>query len=126
MQSATQRRMHPNMKKATVLGVTGLGVACLFLWGCPNPNSIGVQTFGSVQVTCLQASNNQPIAGAIATISGSTGPSTNSRGQTVVPNVPIGTNVTAVCDAPGLSGTNTIPSIVEGSNNSVTISMSPS
>lgn len=116
------------MKKAAVLSLTGLGVgiACLFLWGCPNPNSIGVQTFGVVQVTCLQASNNQPVAGAIATISGNTGAPTNSSGQTSVAQVPIGTNVTARCDAPGLSGTNTIPSVVEGSSNSVTISMTPS
>jgi hypothetical protein len=101
---------------------------CLVLWGCPNPNDIGVQTFGYVAVTCVQASNNQPVSGAIATVDGNT-VATGSNGVAIV-KAAIGSNIPASCDAPGLSGSSTVPSLTATSTQSnplpITIQMSPS
>jgi hypothetical protein len=120
------------MKKSTVLAFfgTGAAAACLGLVGCPNPNAIGVQTFGFIQVTCVQASNNQPVTGALVTVDGTTGPDTNSSGISIVQNVAIGSNIPAECNAPGLSGSATIPTL-SASNTAtnplpITISMTPS
>jgi hypothetical protein len=102
--------------------------ACFGLWGCPNPNDIGVQTFGYVAVTCVQASNNQPVSGAIATVDGNT-QAAGSNGVAIV-KAAIGSNIPASCEAPGLSGSTTIPSLTATSTQSspfpITIPMSPS
>jgi hypothetical protein len=118
------------MKKpiAFVGAALGSGIACLALFGCPNPNNIGVQTFGAVQVTCVQASNNQPVSGALVQVDGATG-TTNSSGIAVV-SVAIGSNIPASCDAPGLSGSTTIPTVAATNTTSapltITIQMTPS
>lgn len=118
------------MKKSglTLLGL-GMVVASLSLWGCPNPNDIGVQTYGTVQVTCVQASNQQPVSGALARVDGSGVGNTNASGVAIIKSVPIGSNEPVNCDAPGLSGTNTVNVQATNSDASpalVTVSMSPS
>ncbi|HXW52405.1 MAG TPA: hypothetical protein VEJ41_10475 [Candidatus Acidoferrales bacterium] len=112
------------------LAACGLLLACAVLWGCPNPNYIGVQTFGVVQVTCVQASNNQPVAGALVQVDGQTPQSqTNSAGTILVPGVPIGSNIPVNCNAPGLTGTATIPSLTATNTSSdplpITVQMTP-
>ena len=40
-------------------------VSALTLAGCPNPNDIGVQTYGTVAVTVLDSNTGKPVAGAL-------------------------------------------------------------
>jgi hypothetical protein len=115
------------MKVSVWLGAVAAAAACVTLTGCPNPNNIGVQTYGTVLATCVQASNNQPVQGAEVTISGQTPNAlTNAAGQLTVPMVPIGTDVTAYCRAPGLSGSAVIPQVYANpQQTTVTIPMTP-
>lgn len=120
------------MKMSVKLALAAVAscVASLGLSGCPNPNDIGVQTFGVVQVTCVQASNNKPVANALVQVDGVT-PSaqTNSAGQLTVSGVAIGSDIPASCNAAGLSGSTTIPSLTAASTASnplpITIQMTP-
>jgi hypothetical protein len=120
------------MKNPIRLGLAAcvLLLACGALWGCPNPNYIGVQTYGVVQVTCVQASNNQPVAGALVQVDGTTPQAqTNSAGMLIVPQVPIGSNIPVNCNAPGLTGTATIPTLTATNTASdplpITVQMTP-
>ncbi len=109
----------------TKLAAVGLvAAACFGLWGCPNPNAIGVQQYGIVKATCLQVSNNQPVSGAIVSVAGqSNATPTDATGAATIPNVPIGTHQ-ILADAPGLHGESSV-NVVENQTVSVTISMSP-
>ena len=85
------------MKKSTMwvraVGSVALLCATLGLLGCPNPNAIGVQQFGTVDVVCVLASNSQPVAGVLVTIGGTTAASlTDASGKTTVTPVPIGSH----------------------------------
>ena len=99
--------------------------ATLSLWGCPNPNSIGVQQFGSVKATCVQASNGQPVSGAIVTVDGVTATTTTDASGTVtITNIAIGTHpITA--EAPGLHGQDTV-TVIENQTVPKQVVMSPS
>lgn len=100
------------------------GCAAL-LSGCPNPNAIGVQQTGSIRVTCVLASNNQPVANALVAVNSTQTANSGSNGVAVISNVPIGPqNVTA--DAPGLHGGPTPVQVTEGNTAQVTVQMSPS
>jgi Carboxypeptidase regulatory-like domain len=99
--------------------------AVLTLWGCPNPNSIGVQQFGSVKATCVQASNGQPVPGAIVTVDGVTAQhTTDSSGTVTIDNIAIGTHpITA--HAAGLDGSDTV-TVIENQTVPKQVLMSPS
>jgi len=104
--------------------------ACAALWGCPNPNDIGVQTYGAVQVTCVQAGNNQPVGGALVRVDGVTpSATTNSAGVLLVQNVAIGSSIPVTCLAPGLTGNATIPSLTAANTATnplpITVPMTP-
>lgn len=98
--------------------------AVLSLWGCPNPNAIGVQQYGSVKATCIQASNGQPVSGAIVTVDGVTAKSTTDASGTVtIDTVAIGTHpITA--DAPGLHGQDAV-TVIENQTVPKQVLMSP-
>ena len=98
--------------------------ATLALWGCPNPNSIGVQQFGNVKATCVQASNGQPVSGAIVTVDGVTATTTtDSSGSVTIPNIAIGTHpITA--EAAGLHGQDTV-TVIENQTVPKQVLMSP-
>src|SRR5579864_5593339 len=115
-------------RRSTVLRWAAVAVAscAALLAGCPNPNAIGVQQTGSVKVTCVQASNNQPVAGALVSISATQVDHTGNDGTVVIANVPVGPqNVTA--DAPGLhGGPVAVPGgVSEGATAQVTVPMYP-
>ena len=120
-----------NMKRSFVwtraaLALAG-GLATFSLWGCPNPNAIGLQEYGSLKIVCVQASNQQPVANAqvsAPTQNGQTVQSTDASGSTTFAQVVIGTH-TIVADAPGLHGEAAV-TIVENTATSLQISMSPS
>jgi len=98
--------------------------AVLSLWGCPNPNAIGVQQYGTVKATCIQASTGQPVSGAIVTVDGRTATTTtDSSGTVTIDTIPIGTHpITA--DAPGLSGQDTV-TVIENQTVPKQVLMSP-
>ena len=106
-----------------------LALACLAiavsagLWGCPNPNNIGVQQYGVVKVLCVQASNNQPVAGANVSIAGVAGPS-DATGTATLTQVPIGTHPVEA-HAPGLDGQPQNVTVLQDQTISVTVVMSP-
>jgi hypothetical protein len=99
--------------------------AVLSLWGCPNPNAIGVQQYGSVKATCIQASNGQPVSGAIVTVDGVTATTTTDASGTVtITNIAIGTHP-IIAHAPGLDGSGTV-TVIENQTVPKQVLMSPS
>ncbi len=94
--------------------------------GCPNPNSIGVQEFGTVNVTCVLASNNQPVAGVLVSVGGVTaGAYTNSAGQVSIAQVEIGAH-TVDAHGPGLDGNSPTVNVTQNQTVPVTVLMTPS
>ncbi|MBV8163501.1 MAG: carboxypeptidase regulatory-like domain-containing protein [Candidatus Eremiobacteraeota bacterium] len=75
----------------------------------------------------MQASNGQPVAGAIVELPGGSSQmvtqSTDSSGNATLNQVVIGTH-TAIADAPGLHGEATV-SVVENQTVSVRVPMNP-
>ncbi|MBV8172226.1 MAG: carboxypeptidase regulatory-like domain-containing protein [Candidatus Eremiobacteraeota bacterium] len=102
--------------------------AALALGGCPNPNQIGVQQFGTITATVLLASNNQPVANALVAVN--TGPGgqckTGADGTCTLNQVPVGPqSVTA--NATGLQGPPVAVNVAQQNQNyPVTILMYPS
>lgn len=107
----------------------GLALACLVvaasagLWGCPNPNAIGVQQYGVVKVLCVQASNNQPVVGANVSIAGVANTS-DGTGTATLTQVPIGTHPVEA-HAPGLDGQPQNVTVLQDQTINVTVLMSP-
>jgi len=106
--------------------VCALILVALALAGCPNPNAIGVQVFGSVNVHAVQASNGQPVAGALVNAgSTNTCPSpTDASGNCTLTQVPVGTEI-ITANAPGLAGTATV-NVTQDQTVNVTVQMNPS
>lgn len=101
--------------------------ACLMLTGCPNPNAIGVQKFGTVTATAVVASSNQPVANALVVLN--TGPNgqcyTHADGTCQLTNVPVGPQVVSA-SASGLNGPGVQVNVTaENQNYPVTILMYP-
>jgi hypothetical protein len=114
-----------NMKKgmSARLALACLALAAsLGLSGCPNPNAIGVQQFGIVKVLCVQATNNQPVAGANVSIAGVAAPS-DATGTATLTQVPIGTHPVEA-HAPGLDGQPQSVTVVQDQTINVTVLMS--
>jgi hypothetical protein len=117
------------MKNSTTWSVMAASIAvaaiALSLSGCPNPNAIGVQQYGIVKATCVQATNGQPVSGAIVTVDGVTAKTTtDSSGTVIIDQVPIGTHpITA--DAAGLHGQDSV-TVVENETVPKQVVMSPS
>ncbi|HEY7982205.1 MAG TPA: carboxypeptidase-like regulatory domain-containing protein [Candidatus Eremiobacteraceae bacterium] len=97
------------------LGLVGLA-------GCTNPNSIGVQVFGTVTVHCVRASDGSPVPNANVAAAGKAF-GTDANGNATFPQVPVGP-VLFVANATGLQGTQSV-TIVQGANPDVTIQMQP-
>lgn len=119
------------MKKPTRMGRATLalaaGLGALLLSGCPNPNDIGVQQYGTVVVTCLQASNRQPVAGAYVKAAGTATQQevvpTDGSGRATLTQVVIGSQPIHA-DAPGLSGDTTV-TVIQDQTVSAQILMTP-
>lgn len=106
-----------------VAAITIAGAAAL-LAGCPNPNAIGVQDTGQLRVTCLQASNNAPVANALVTVNATTALPTGNDGTVTFPSVPVGPqNVTA--DSAGLHGGPVAVTVVKDQTVNITVPMYP-
>lgn len=101
-----------------------LALGLFGLVGCPNPNSIGVQDFGSVTVHCVRFSDGSPVPNANVSANSNTVGTTDANGvYTFINNVPVGPQ-TFIAQAAGLKGTQNA-TIVKGANPDVTIQMQP-
>lgn len=98
-----------------------LTIAALALSGCPNPNAIGVQIYGQVNVH-VQDVNGQAVGNALVAI-GSNAQSTDGSGNTSFPQIPVGT-WTVTADAPGLHGTTQV-SVQQNQTASVIVVVNP-
>lgn len=109
------------MRSAFLASFLALGLAGLA--GCNNPNSIGVQVFGSVNVHCVKASDGSPVPNALVTV-GMVDGSTGADGSVTLNQIPVGAEA-FIARTTGLKGTQSA-TIVQGTNPDLTIQMQPS
>jgi hypothetical protein len=108
------------MRLLPLLAVT---FAALTLTGCPNPNAIGVQTYGSVSVKTVDGSG-QPVSGALVNAGSTYTCTTGSDGLCKTPlQLPVG-KWTIVASTAGLRGSVDV-TVAENAQSSVTIQMLP-
>jgi hypothetical protein len=108
------------MRSAILASFLALGLAGLA--GCTNPNSIGVQVFGTVTVHCVKSSDGSPVPGALVSV-GTVDGSTGADGSVALAQIPVGVE-TFIARATGLKGTQTT-TIVQDANPDITIQMQP-
>jgi hypothetical protein len=107
------------------LSAAAIAAASLALAGCPNPNNIGVQVYGSVVVTALNSDTGQPIAGADVSAGSNFTCTTGTNGMCPAPlQLPVGT-WTINAFAPGLTGSVSGVKVTENQQTPVTIDMHP-
>ena len=109
------------MRSAFAATFLALGFAALA--GCANPNSIGVQVYGTVTVHCVKASDGSPVPRALVSVANISQYADGNGNLTLTNNVPAGPE-TFIAAAPGLRGT-TAATIVEGANPDVTVQLQP-
>jgi hypothetical protein len=106
--------MTPNMRFTRGLR-RGLAIAALAsLAACVNPNAIGVQDTGSVYGRVIDATSQQPIAGAIVSVNAVLNQKTSAAGTFNIQAVPIGTQTLTIY-ANGYQ-TNTVQVVVTKNN----------
>lgn len=98
--------------------------AAVLLAGCPNPNAIGVQHYGSVAAHCTLASG-QPVAGALVAVNSTQTCTSGSDGSCQIDMVPVGLNV-VTAHAPGLDANPVNVQVTEGNVSSASLTMTPS
>jgi len=103
--------------------ICALASVSLALAGCPNPNAIGVQIYGSVAVH-VQDAGGQPVAGALVSIGSDFAGDTDGNGNFTFPQIPVG-DWEVDANAPGLTGKAQVH-VTENNQSSVTVSMTPS
>ena len=106
-----------------LLAGIAITMAALALAGCPNPNNIGVQTYGSVNVKVIDATTGKPVSGALVNAGSTVTCTTGADGTCANPPGPIPLPVgkwTIVASAPGLQGTADV-TVTENTTVSVTI-----
>lgn len=111
----------PSLLSRCFVAVAAAGAA-LVLSGCPNPNDIGVQQYGTIKATCRSSTNDAPVANALVSAGGVVARS-GSDGVATLTNVPIGQEV-VTADAPGLHGVTSV-TVTENQTFSVIVQMSP-
>jgi len=104
--------------------ICALATVSLALTGCPNPNAIGVQIYGSVAVHVQDAGSGQPIAGALVSIGSNYAGNTDVNGNFTFPQIPVG-DWQVNANAPGLVGAAPVH-VTENNQSSVTVPMTPS
>jgi len=106
-----------------LLGGLVVAVAALALAGCPNPNDIGVQIYGTIFVKTVDATSGQPVVGALVNAGSNNTCSTGADGTCTLLKVPVGKWTVSAATA-GLRGSADV-SVTENTQTSVTIQMSP-
>ena len=102
-----------------LLGGAVAVVAAIGLYGCPNPNNIGVQVYGSVAATVVDANTGSPVSGALVNAGSTITCTTSANGMCTLQQVPVG-RWPIVAHAAGLSGTADV-TVTENQQSSVTI-----
>ena len=102
----------------------GACLLALSLTGCPNPNAIGVQKFGTIAATVVLASTGQPVANAEVIVNSTQNCVTAASGTCQVPQVPIGAQLVYAV-APGLASPQQQVNVLENQIVPVTLQMSP-
>lgn len=88
------------MRKLWVLGFVFLLSLGANGGGCSNPNSVGVQQFGTIVGRILDATTNRPVSGALVSVGSLYTATSDPNGAFTLSNIPIGhQDVTAT--APG-------------------------
>ena len=96
-------------------------LGALALSGCPNPNDIGVQNYGTVAVTVVDGTTGKPVSGALVVASSTVTCQTGANGMcTSGPlKLPVG-NWTITAETPGQKGSSDV-TVVENQQVSTTI-----
>ncbi len=105
-----------------LLGGLVVAVAALALAGCPNPNDIGVQIYGTIAAKTVDATSGQPVAGVLVSTGGYTC-NTVADGTCSLYKIPVG-KWTVYANIAGLRGSADV-TVTENTQTSVTIQMSP-
>jgi hypothetical protein len=113
----------PENHSMRLLGGLVVAVAALALTGCPNPNDIGVQVYGSILVKTVDATSGQPVVGALVSAGSNYTCNTMADGTCPLPKVPVGKWTVSAATA-GLRGSADV-TVTENTQTSVTIQMSP-
>lgn len=71
-----------------LLGFAAL-LAAVCLSGCPNPNDIGVQTYGTVAVTVVDGTTGKPVSGALVSAGSTVTCTTGADGTCASPPGPL-------------------------------------
>lgn len=98
-------------------------VTALALAGCPNPNDIGVQTYGTVAVTVVDGSTGKPLSGVLVNAGSTVTCTTGADGKcTTGPlRLPVG-KWTIQANGAGLTGSADV-TVTENQQSTVTIQM---
>lgn len=98
------------MRKLWVLGFILLLSLGANGGGCGNPNSVGVQQFGTIVGRVLDATNNRPVSGVLVSVGSLYTTYTDAKGGFTLSNIPIGSQQ-LTANAPGYLA-NTVPAHV--------------
>ena len=104
--------------------IVGACLVALALAGCPNPNAIGVQKFGTISAYVVMASSGQPVAGAEVIVNSTQNCTSHPDGTCQVAQVPIGPQMVYAI-APGLQSPQQPVNVLENQVSQVTLQMSP-
>ena len=97
-------------------------VAALALAGCPNPNDIGVQNTGTVNVKTVDANNGQPVVGALVSAGSNYVCNTGADGTCAL-TLPVG-KWTVSAHVAGLHGSGDV-TVAQDQQVALTIQMAP-
>jgi hypothetical protein len=106
-----------------ILAAAAVAAAALTLTGCPNPNAIGVQTYGSILATTKDANSGQLLAGVIVSAGSIYSCTTHPDGTCPLPQIPVG-KWTVVANTAGLHGSVDV-TVTENQQTSAVILMYP-
>jgi hypothetical protein len=112
------------MKRTQAVVLLLAGLIGVSLWGCANPNAIGVQTYGTVIGVVVDARTQKALSGALVWI-GTVARTTDVNGGFVLPGIPEGPQ-TLFVSAGGYQGTQVDLQVVVGNNPAIPpISLQP-
>jgi hypothetical protein len=107
-----------------MLAPLAVAFAALALYGCPNPNAIGVQNTGTLLVTTVDGSTGQPVANVLVSAGSNYTCRTGANGVcSTVLTLPVG-QWTVVASVAGLQGIANV-TIATNAQATVTIQMNP-
>ena len=102
-----------------IFGIAAL-IAAIALGGCPNPNNIGVQNYGTVAVTVVDGTTGKPVSGALVSAGSTYTCTTGANGICASPlRLPVG-NWTITAVTAGQKGSSDV-TVVENQQISTTI-----